>query len=482
MKRNLLYNCCALLSNEEWRLNVERLNRHAHIFNGRKIVLVKEGPGTVDFDTVKAAFRFEAEFRRVPNDPVLGEVTGFVAALRELHSLDPNEATFYAHTKGVSRANDPKKLESIRLWRNTMYRECLGNPERIEATLAQYACCGCFKFEKPFPLDLDPSNSSTWHFSGTFFWFRHDKLFSTTWDEVQPIRHGIEVYLGSKFTSEESYCLFENDIKRNLYMFWVPSTPMSEHVLEVSDSAKLIFLHNHKTGGQSIAKALRQVLPDVRAERVFMYPTPPGLCLRQELKWAGYEDYRVFGFVRNPWDRLVSWHAMLAQEAKVRQRHAEKHAEFRNCKRCVRKIQRRGLLASTSNWSCWKCGGWRKIWDPHDRLCEYRIRFLKTEDRSLSSFVKNVVHQHEIGRSQLSTYFEDSAGELVTTEPIGRFENLQGDFSSILKSLGLPDVQLPLVNVTKHAHYTHLYDDKTRELVGEIFAKDIERFNYAFGQ
>ncbi len=482
MKKNLLYNCCALLSNDEWRQNVERLNRHAHIFNGRKIVLVKEGPETVDFDTVKAAFRFKAEFRRVPNDPALGEVTGFVEAMRELYSLDPNEATFYAHTKGVSRTADPQRMESIRIWRNTMYRECLDDPERIEEVLSKYACCGCFKYIRPFPLELDPSNSSTWHFSGTFFWFRHDKLFSTTWDQVQPIRHGIEVYLGSKFTTDESFSLFENNVRRNLYFLWVPSTPMSEHVLEVSDSAKLVFLHNHKTGGQSIAKALRQVLPDVRAERAFMYPTPPGLCLRKELDWAGYKDYRIFGFVRNPWDRLVSWQTMLFQEAKSRHRYVEKHAEFRQCKRCVRKIKKRGLEASTTDWKCRRCGDWTNKWDPKKRLCEYRVRFLKSEDKSLSGFVRDVVHGHEIGRSQLETYYEDSKGELVTTEPLGRFENLQEDFSKILKSFGLPDVQLPVVNATKHAHYSKLYDDSTRELVAQIFAKDIERFNYVFGQ
>ncbi|NVM38435.1 MAG: sulfotransferase family 2 domain-containing protein [Candidatus Lokiarchaeota archaeon] len=67
-------------------------------------------------------------------------------------------------------------------------------------------------------------------------------------------------------------------------------------------------------------------------------------------------------------------------------------------------------------------------------------------------------------------------------QKILRFENLQAEFSEMIKEINLVTVgsNLPHINKTNHKHYSHYYNLNTKKIISEIFAEDIKNFNYKF--
>lgn len=78
---------------------------------------------------------------------------------------------------------------------------------------------------------------------------------------------------------------------------------------------------------------------------------------------------------------------------------------------------------------------------------------------------------------QLDYLTDERGGPLVSF--IGRFERLEADLADVSRRLGVV-LRLGHRNASSHAGYQDYYSRRTREIVAERFARDIEAFGYRF--
>jgi hypothetical protein len=221
---NLVYHVTPVQHPDDvWQWNVRELLKRIHHFNGRRIITVVTPTTGWAMDppeaVVEAFAGHDVEFRFGPNDPKLREAPHFFPAMREIASTDPSEAVFYAHTKGVSHLDQ----RVVGAWTAAMYHHNLDRIDEVRELLRRGSCAGIAKRYGYFEnLCLGaPRKKWTvprrrwhdWHFAGTFWWVRHDRLFSNfDWDQIPLHPYVVEGYLANFFTAEEAACLAYDNI------------------------------------------------------------------------------------------------------------------------------------------------------------------------------------------------------------------------------------------------------------------------------
>jgi chondroitin 4-sulfotransferase 11 len=195
----------------------------------------------------------------------------------------------------------------------------------------------------------------------------------------------------------------------------------------VSHGTRSVFIHIQKTAGSSIEDALRSADPAIEDSLRDGRRHHFARDLRQAIPVEVWREYFKFAFVRNPWDRLVSWYAMC-----MRNPGSNRFSAYVNA---VAPTFDDFLTRATTGM------GERTTWNQLD-------------------------------------YVSDADGRVIV-DFIGRYERLDEDFAVVRERLHLPR-QLPHLNHTPHGEYRGYYSAASREIVAQRFARDIAHFGYAF--
>lgn len=193
-----------------------------------------------------------------------------------------------------------------------------------------------------------------------------------------------------------------------------------------------------KTGTHSVRQALREQLGagDIEQVGLFVNKRFPWLdlaaiqhghlSLRQVRPYLGedaFRDYFKFAFVRNPFDRFVSYCAFMLRGGDVFHRQPR----------------------------------------------EAMRHFLFTEPPE----------NHILFQPQASLLMGED-GKTLLTDRVGRVEDMQGSYDEICARIGIPARRLDRVNGSRHGDYRNYYDQALIDGVAARYAQDLELFGYTF--
>lgn len=190
----------------------------------------------------------------------------------------------------------------------------------------------------------------------------------------------------------------------------------------VNHEHKFIFIHVPRTGGTSIESQFQYNDLSEKTKHWNLNDWKDHLSSRE------FNSYFKFTFIRNPWDIMISKY----------------RAPYFSTER------RGGLIGERAG-----------------KSLKYFLMHYKTP-----------LHEHG---ETFHDYFDP-----VQVNYIGRYENRKNDLKYISTRIGITIDNEPHMNkIQMHPsidckHYTEYYDDETRDIIAQKYARDIEYFGYKF--
>ena len=200
----------------------------------------------------------------------------------------------------------------------------------------------------------------------------------------------------------------------------------------IINNYKCVFVHVPRTGGTSIEKFFIDNVDEKLKSQVRWVEEwenhEQHLSIQEMLKYNLIDEnimksYTFFGFVRNPWDLMLS---------EYKRHQTDKWSSFEKY-----------ILAMPTLIG--------------SRYTDKRFIYIQP--------------QHK--------YFDTS--EICENLVVKKFESLCDSFDDIKELIGLPEKNLPHENPsTKSKPYQEFYTPEMKSIVRDIYAEDIERYNYEF--
>lgn len=164
-------------------------------------------------------------------------------------------------------------------------------------------------------------------------------------------------------------------------------------------------------------------------------------CVKRDQLNKIYKDYFKFCFVRNPWDRLVSFYVNKICPGK---KNEETMRKFFKQKRNQK---------------------WFKPGMSFDECVE--SVFSIPDEKADAHFVSQYI------------YLTDDVGNILV-DFVGKFENFDNDFRYIQNVMGINGMDIQHLMKSQHQNYRKYYNEKTKEMTKQRYQKDINMFGYEF--
>ena len=208
----------------------------------------------------------------------------------------------------------------------------------------------------------------------------------------------------------------------------------NDQVLIYSEKNRVLFTHVSRTGGMAIDNCLRRLLPD--AKTIVGQHAP--LVAARALLGERFDQAYKFAFVRNPWDRFVSWYALIMQ------------AKFAG------ELHRTELIDPAAK-------HWRDFDAFLENWCAHEVQIAGVPRRALSQWAHLV-----------------DAGGVMLVNDVGRFETYAADVIRLLAKANLDAGEIEKINASQHLHYSVYYSAFGRELIANVFPEDVANLGYQF--